>query len=105
MKLLRLLFAVILVNLLVSLDADAVPNDSPVRIRKEIKKGRLRFSSHCKQDRNLTISLFDMHGKLVRQVLVRTNQTSSFSEISRGNYFFEIFSNDQRIENGSITVP
>ena len=98
---LRLFLAVILLFSVFQLQA----SESPVKIKKEIKKGNLRIRSQCRQDLNLTISLFDMQGKLVKQVLVRTNQTSSISEIARGTYFLEIFSKDERIENGSITVP
>ncbi|MEO6930183.1 MAG: hypothetical protein ABI151_01070, partial [Chitinophagaceae bacterium] len=86
MRGLRVLLAVILINLSTGFYAGASVPGSPVKIKKEIKKGTLLISSYSRQNLGLTIFLFDVQGKLLRQVLVRTNQTSFFSEIPRGMY-------------------
>lgn len=48
--------------------------------------------------------LFDIDGKLKAQANIRRNEKTAFVNISKGNYFFEIFSDDERIENGQLTV-
>lgn len=64
----------------------------------------LFFTSIGNQGKNCQLFLFDMDGKLVSHTNILSNQTELISKISRGNYLFEVFSNDERIENGSIAV-
>lgn len=48
--------------------------------------------------------LFDMEGNLVKQANIRNKQTTVLNNIEKGTYLFEIFSNDERIENGKVIV-
>ncbi len=53
--------------------------------------------------KNCRLFLFDMDGKLVRQTNISDEKTASV-RVDKGNYLFEIFNEDERIENGSIIV-
>lgn len=48
--------------------------------------------------------LFDVDGKLVKQVNIRNKQTTVLNRIEKGYYLFEVFSDDERIENGQVIV-
>lgn len=48
--------------------------------------------------------IFDMEGNLVKQANIRNKQTTVLNNIEKGNFMFEIFSNDERIENGQLIV-
>jgi len=64
----------------------------------------LFFSANGKQGRVYQFYLFDMEGKLVKQANIRNNQTTVLNKIEKGNYLFEVFSDDERIENGLVIV-
>lgn len=48
--------------------------------------------------------MFDVEGKLVRQVNIKNKQTTVLENIEKGDYLFEVFSDDERIENGQVIV-
>jgi hypothetical protein len=64
----------------------------------------LFFSAEGGERRIYQLYLFDMDGKLARQATIRNKETTVLTDISDGNYLFEVFSNDERIENGQMTV-
>jgi hypothetical protein len=64
----------------------------------------LFFSAEGGEKRVYQLYLFDMEGKLARQATIRNKETTVLTDISDGNYLFEVFSNDERIENGQMTV-
>jgi hypothetical protein len=48
--------------------------------------------------------LFREHGKLIKQSKIRNRETTVVSRPEKGNYYFEVFSDDIRIESGTIIV-
>jgi hypothetical protein len=48
--------------------------------------------------------IFDVEGKLVKQVNIKNKQTTVLDNIEKGDYLFEVFSDDERIENGQVIV-
>ena len=48
--------------------------------------------------------LFNIEGRLVKQVNIKNKQTTVLNNIDKGNYLFEVFSDDERIENGQVIV-
>jgi hypothetical protein len=48
--------------------------------------------------------IFDVEGKLVKQVNIKNKQTTVLENIGKGDYLFEVFSDDERIENGQVIV-
>lgn len=48
--------------------------------------------------------LFDVEGNLVKQANIRNKQTTVLNNIEKGRYVFEVFSDDERIENGQLFV-
>ena len=48
--------------------------------------------------------LFDVEGNLVKQANIKNKQTTVIDNIEKGNYLFEVFSDDERIENGQVIV-
>ena len=48
--------------------------------------------------------LFDVTGNLVTQANIKSKQTTVIDNIEKGNYLFEVFSDDERIENGQVII-
>jgi hypothetical protein len=48
--------------------------------------------------------LFDIEGNLIKQANIRNKQTTVLNNLEKGRYVFEVFSNDERIENGHLIV-
>jgi hypothetical protein len=64
----------------------------------------LFFSASGQSGKVYQLFLFDIDGKLVKQVNIRNRQTTVLNKIEKGNYVFEVFSDDERIENGQVIV-
>ena len=64
----------------------------------------LFFSARGNEAKVYQLFLFDMDGRLVKQVNIKNKQTTVLDNIEKGNYLFEVFSDDERIENGQVTI-
>lgn len=64
----------------------------------------LFFTAAGEDDKIYQLFLFDMESNLIKQTMVRNRQTSFLSRFSKGEYLYEVFSNDERIENGSVSI-
>ena len=64
----------------------------------------LFFSASGQAGKVYQLFLFDIDGKLVKQVNIRNRQTTVLNKIEKGSYVFEVFSDDERIENGQVIV-
>ena len=51
-----------------------------------------------------TLYVFDLDGKLVTQSVIRNHETSILPNINSGGYLYEVFVEDQKVENGMLTV-
>jgi len=64
----------------------------------------LFFSVSGEPGRVYQLYLFDLDGKLTKQTQIRNKETTVLTNIVKGNYTFEIFSDDERIENGQLII-
>ena len=64
----------------------------------------LFFMAEGEEGKLYQLFVFDMDGKLVKRTQVNNRQTTLLSSFEKGDFLIEVFSNDERIENGSITV-
>jgi len=75
-----------------------------IRLYPNANQEVLFFSARGEAGRVYQLFLFDIDGKLVKQANIKNNQTTVLNKIEKGNYLFEIFSDDERIENGQVIV-
>ena len=64
----------------------------------------LFFSASGETGKVYQLFLFNLEGQLVRQVNIRDKETTVLTNISKGNYLYEVFSEDDRLENGQVIV-
>lgn len=64
----------------------------------------LFFSASGEEGRVYQLLLFRQEGKLIKSSKIRNRETTVVSKPEKGNYFFEVFSDDVRIESGTIVV-
>ncbi|SRR5258708_2889477 len=68
-------------------------------------KSQVLFFSALGGDKKVyQLYMFDMDGRLVNKASIRNRETTVLTNLSQGNYLFEVFSDDERIENGQLTV-
>jgi hypothetical protein len=54
--------------------------------------------------KHYTLFVFDLEGKLITQSAILNHETSILPGISPGGYLYEVFVDDQKVENGQLTV-
>jgi hypothetical protein len=79
-------------------------NNQSLKIYSGTHKQTLFFSAKMKQKKNCRFYMFDMDGTLVAENNIYNKQGVEFTNMQKGNYYFEIFSEDKRIENGTLTI-
>jgi hypothetical protein len=75
-----------------------------IRLYPDARQQVLFFSASGEDGKVYQLYLFDMDGRLVSQAHIRNKETTVLTTISEGNYLFEVFTDDERIENGQLTV-
>ena len=100
-----------------SAQADRNPSGDTILVQKQItsKKYKIKlypnashevlfFSASGNSAKVYQLYLFDMYGTLVKQANIRNRQTTVVNSIEKGAYLFEVFSDDERIENGQVII-
>ena len=64
----------------------------------------LYFSVKLKQKKTYRFFMFDMDGKLVVENDIVGKEGVQFTNMPKGEYFFEIFRKDERVEDGTLTI-
>lgn len=62
------------------------------------------FSASGETGKVYQLFLFDLDGTLIKQTQIRNKETTMLTNFIKGSYIFEIFSDDERIENGTMQV-
>ena len=75
-----------------------------IRIYPNATHEVLFFSVNGGEKKVYDLFIFNMDGKLVSRTQVRNRETTLLKSFAKGSYFFEVFSNDERIENGNMTI-
>jgi hypothetical protein len=75
-----------------------------IRIYPNATHEVLFFSVNGNEGKVYDLFIFDMDGKLVKRTQVRNRETTLLKTFQKGSYFFEVFSNDERIENGNMII-
>ncbi len=75
-----------------------------IRLYPDARQQVLFFSANGEDGKVYQLFLFDMDGRLVSQTRIRNRETTVLTNISEGNFLFEVFTDDERIENGQLTV-
>jgi hypothetical protein len=75
-----------------------------VRLYPNADQQVLFFTASGEERKLYQLFVFDMDGTLVKQANIKSRQTTVITGIEKGVYLFEVFSNDERIETGKITV-
>lgn len=75
-----------------------------IRLYPDARQQVLFFSANGENGKVYQLFLFDMDGRLVTQTQIRNRETTVLTNISEGNFLFEVFTDDERIENGQLKV-
>ena len=75
-----------------------------IKLYPDARQQVLFFSANGENGRVYQLFLFDMDGRLVSQTQIRNRETTVLTNISEGNFLFEVFTDDERIENGQLKV-
>jgi hypothetical protein len=75
-----------------------------VRIYPNAQHTVLFFSASGQNGKVYQLYVFDLDGKLAKQTHIKNKETTVLTNIVKGKYTFEVFSDDERIENGLLTI-
>ncbi|AEV96526.1 hypothetical protein A4D02_20390 [Niastella koreensis] len=75
-----------------------------IRLFQNDDQSALFFSARGLEGKVYQLFLFDVSGNLVSQANIKSKQTTVIDNIEKGNYLFEVFSDDERIENGQVII-
>ena len=64
----------------------------------------LFFNASGEEGKVYQFFLFDVEGNMVKQTQIRNKQTTILTNFNKGCYTFEVFSDDEHIENGTLTI-
>ncbi len=100
-----------------SLQAQAAISTNSIVVQKKLssKKYKIKLFPGASQEvlffnaagdagKVYQLYLFDLEGKLVKQTQIRNRETTMLTNFSKGDYTFEVFSDDERIENGVVAI-
>ena len=75
-----------------------------IRLYPNANQQVLFFSASGEEGRIYQLFLFDMDGGLVKQANIKNKQTTVINNLDNGVYLFQVFSDDEPIANGKVTV-
>ena len=75
-----------------------------IRLYPDAMQESLLFAVKGEEGKVYQLFLFDLDGQLVKQANIRHRETTILRKIEKGDYTFEVFSDDERIENGHLVV-
>lgn len=75
-----------------------------VRLYSDDRQNQLYFTVNGPEGKNYQLFVFDMDGKLVSQVKIHNRQTGALNRIAKGCYFFEVFTKDEKVESGQLSI-
>ena len=75
-----------------------------IQLYPDARQQVLFFSASGQSGKVYQLFLFDMDGRLVSQTNIRNHETTVLTNMTEGNFLFEVFTDDERIENGQVTV-
>ena len=89
-----------------SIEMTKIQNNKVHKIRMYSDRSHqsLLFKVTGRTSNNYQLYLFDMDSRLVTQASIRSHEVTVLNNISRGNYFFEVFIEDEQIETGHLKV-
>jgi len=88
----------------IQVNKSLVSKKNKIKLFPDARQQVLFFSANGEDKRVYQLYLFDMDGRLVSQASIRNRETTVLTTLSEGNYLFEIFTDDERIENGHLVV-
>jgi hypothetical protein len=75
-----------------------------IRLFQNDDQSALFFSVRGLEGKVYQLFIFDVTGNLISQANIKSKQTTVIDNIEKGNYLFEVFSDDERIENGQVII-
>jgi len=75
-----------------------------VKIYPSASSEVLFFTASGESGKVYQLYVFDLDGKLVKQTQIRNKETTMLANFTKGSYTFDVFSDDERIENGTMEV-
>jgi len=88
----------------IQVNKSLVSKKSKIKLFPDAKQQVLFFSVNGDEKRIYQLYLFDMDGRLVSQTSIRNRETTVLTALAEGNYLFEVFTDDERVENGHLVV-
>lgn len=64
--------------------------------------GKIRISTNMSD--SLHFYIFDLEGTLINQTFLNNKEEKTITDLKKGSYIYDVFENDESIEEGKIIV-
>lgn len=88
----------------ITIEKNMVDKKKLTRLYHNYDQNVLFFSAKGISGKVYHLTLFDIDGNIIKQVKIRNNETTALSALEKGNYVFETFADDDKIEDGLIII-
>ena len=61
-------------------------------------------SVSSKTEQSLHFYIFDLEGTLIYQTLLKTKEKKAINSLTKGTYMYNVFANDESIEEGKLII-
>lgn len=75
-----------------------------VVVKVEQEKQNITVSVKSSKNNKIQFYMFNIEGKLIKDLNIYGSKRISISQIEKGVYMYEFFSNDERIKSGEIEL-
>lgn len=86
------------------IEKKTVDKKKMTRLYHNFDQNAIFFSAKGLSGKVYHLNVFDIDGNLVKQVKIRNNETTVIAGLEKGNYEFETFIDDDKIEDGLISI-
>ena len=95
--------AILLTGFIIRSEKDTLSNtDIVVSIVQE--NNGLTVSVKTSSNTNIKFYMFSVEGKLIKQLNIYGSKKISITQLEKGIYIYDFFSNDKRLKNGKIEL-
>jgi len=89
-------------NNFISIDSVSKPIRNVIKIYPNPSYGKLSVSSNTAS--SLHFYIFDLEGTLVYQVVLNNKERKTVNNLKKGTYLYDVFENDESVEEGKIII-
>lgn len=88
----------------ITIEKKLVDKKKMTRLYTNYEQSVIFFASNGLSGKVYHLNVFDIDGNIIKQAKIRNNETTVITGLEKGNYVFETYIDDDKIEDGLISI-